>query len=444
MAKKETDYTPEDEILDAELEANKSKIKPHNRLVLNWAQSEFYTAFRNHKFALASGGFRSGKSTVLAAIICQYLSYPNSRVLLTTRNFSDLKRSTLMVLLYGSTLPDGTFAPPLLPPQAIKTRDYVNGFIILHNGSILLLSGCADETKARSMTVSLVVVEECTRITETAFKELCARASLTHPLGCRFIAACNPEHRGHYLYRKFVLDRNPNFKMVCLPTSANSTNLPPDYEQGLSGYSEADKKRYLLGEWLETGNGVFTQFDRAKNVAPCKHLMTPEHMAEIVIGQDLGGGSGFAGFTVCGKGYDNKIYAFLEHSKKAITHREMLQWMEQYRGITTSTVVYDSANQVAGNEMLNAQWKCIPSVKNLEASVDVCNSLFSTQDLVIDPSCEILIQEIEEQYRSEETGRWVKTRATPCDVLDACRYAVWHLADISNNGQQKQHFWYVC
>ena len=431
----------EEELAEQDLKAHIDQIKHSSRIVFNWAQSDFFRAEAGRDELVASGGFRSGKTLALASKMYQYLCYPNTKILLTTRNYSDLKRSTLMTLLYGETMPNGEWRPPILPPQAIKTKDYISGFITLHTGSMILLSGCADETKCRSITVSGVFVEEATRISEEAFKELSARASQEHALGTRLYAACNPEHKGHWLYKRMVSERKPTRKMICLPTWANQENLPKGYIEKLSEMPEDDKKRLLDGEWLETAGGVFNHFSQTKNVASCRHLFTPEHMAEIVIGQDLGGGRQYAGFVLAGRGHDGKIYIGQEHQKKAILIRDMLNWQEQFRNLT-NTVVYDKNNSQFGvSEMQNVGWTTIPSFNDIEASCSVVNNLFANGELIIDPGCNILIQEIENAYRNSETNRVVKNK--DWDILDAARYSAYWLHDGNREQKQKKDFWWI-
>ena len=127
-----------------------------------------------------SGGMRSGKSMAMALAIYRYISTPNTNVLLAGRNMSDIRRSTLKLLLWGETMPSGVWRPPLIPPQAIRSKDYINGLITLWNNSTITLPGLADETKVRSLAFSACFVEEVTRVSENAYKEVVMRASQYH------------------------------------------------------------------------------------------------------------------------------------------------------------------------------------------------------------------------------------------------------------------------
>jgi phage terminase large subunit len=228
--------------------------------------------------------------------------------------------------------------------------------------------------------------------------------------------------------------------MLCVSSESNPY-LPDGYTDRLQNLDEDTKKRMLRGEWSNVACGVFTHFNRSLHVAPCKHLMNPESCPEIVIGQDLGGGAKWAGHVVIGKGFDNKIYCFSEWMVKNITHQQALTWMEPYRAITGGVVVYDSANAVAKNEMTNHGWKCIDSIKNIEGSIAVMNNLFAQNAVVIDPSCEVLIAQLEEAYRNPETGHVAKWR--DWDVLDAFRYSTYSLSSENHEKEDGLNYFMV-
>jgi len=432
----------EEQALEADLMRNQNAIKHGAKITLNWAQGDWFRAsYLGYREILASGGMRSGKSLAMACKMYEYLVVPGTTIALCGRNYSDLRKSTLRLLLYGEWLKDGTWRAPIIPPQAIKSRDYIGGFITLWNGSTIILLGVADETKIRSITVAACFVEELDRISESAYTEISMRPSQYHPLGNVTYAACNPLYKGHWIYKHFVGERNSLRRMHFFPTSANAKNLPDGYIESKEGLSEDAKKRFLLGEWLDTNNGVFNRFDAARHVVECRSSFDSDHMQEIVVGQDLGGGSAYAGFVIAGRSNDGKIYIGEEWNKKAITHREMLKWMENFRELTRGVCVYDSANAVAKNELENANWRCVPSIKNIDASVDLMNDLFADDRLYIDTSCRVLTQEIEEAYRNPETNRVNKTKNWDC--IDAARYAIWHLADATRERKTEDDFFAI-
>ena len=442
MAQINTDIDPIEQRDIADLEAHKDALKGKQVITLTPEQTKFIEAdTKGYNEILFSGGRGAGKSLTLLCKVLEYLAYPHSTVALIRYNYSDLKKTTVRLLLYGETQKDGTWRPPLLPPQNIKCHNKIDGTIELWNGSVLMLFGCQDPEKLKSLQCSACFVEEVSQIDKNTYTDICLLPRQYHPLGNRIYAATNPLHKGHYLYKRFVSDRVATRKIIFVDSRSNP-HLQQSYIDMLMGLDSEAQKRQLKGEWTDTADGVFNRFDRALHVKKCRDLLTPDNCCEIVIGQDLGGGSQYAGFVIAGKGIDGKIYIGIEHSKKAITHREMLQWQEPFRGLVHSTVVYDSANTVAKNEMENAQWKCIPCIKNIDASVDLMNSLLSEDALIIDPACELLIQEIEEAHRNPETGRVNTTRSW--DMIDAARYAIWHLSDMSRDKQNRTMPYWFC
>ena len=401
----------------------------HTIVKMTQKQTEYYEAGEKcYDEILFSGGAGSGKSTALILKMLHYLSCPNTTVVLLRQSYTDLQRSTLRLLRYGEVDNAGRWREPFLFPSEIESFDRTNGILQLTNGSTIIAMGVSDGSKIKSINCAAFFVEEATQISRENYIEASIRPRMPHPLGNKIYAVSNPSHKGHWLYKHFVSERVATRKMICVSSDSNPY-LVGGYTDRLNNLDDETKKRMLKGEWSDQASAVFTRFEKSRNVQACKHLMSPDYCSEIVVGQDIGGGSQFAGFVIAGKATGGKIHIFCEWNKKAITTREALTWMETYRGVTNATCVFDSSNQITKSDMEDAGWTCIPSIKNIEASVDLCNDLFASESLVIDPSCEILLREIEEAHRNEETGRINKTKAW--DVIDAMRYAVWHLSDLA-------------
>jgi len=423
----------EEQLLQAGLKSRLRAGDIETEIILTPKQTEFVeSGEKGYNEVLFSGGAGSGKSMALLVKLLEYVAVPNTTVALIRQNYTDLQRSTVRLLKYGEVTKTGEWREPLLFPSEIESDNKVNGIISLTNGSVILCLGVADSSKIKSLNCAACFIEELSQISRDAYCETMIRPRMPHPLGNKIYCATNPLHKGHWIYKHYVQERVATRKMICVSSDTNPY-LPDGYTDRLGTLDDDTKKRMLKGEWTDTADGVFNRFDKARHVKKCRDFMSLDYCTEIVPSVDLGGGGAYAGFVIAGKDKDGRIYIFGEHNKKAVTHREALQWLEPYRGFG-GYVVNDSANAVFKNEAENAQWKIINSVKNIEASIELINSLMSEDRLIIDPSCEILISELEQAHRNSETGRVNKTR--DWDVIDACRYAVWHLADI---GRDKQH-----
>ena len=422
----------------ANLATHKKDISGRNVIELTPEQTEFVeTSQRNYATVLFSGGRGAGKSLALCVKIYEYLCVPNTTVVFVRQFVTDLKRSTLRMLLYGRINKDGSFAPPILPPHSIKSYNRVENTIEMINGSVLILAGCTDVEKIKSIACAVMVVEELSQLTEETFIQLLFIPREYHPLGVnRCFCASNPPKKTHWIYRFFVTDKDANRKIIYVNSDSNP-NLGESYKEMLHRLPAELQKTMLRGEFGDTSDGVFYQFDASKNVLACKDLLGD--CTEVVIGLDPGGGREFLGACIAGKLPDGRIIVTEEWNKKAPTHREILQWCSDRRKTCNGRVVIDSANTLCKNELEANSFTCFNSIKDIPASVQLMNDLFAEGNLIIDPSVYVGIQEIAEAENGEN-GRWHKRVA---DVIDAIRYAVVHLCDLGREHQPNKDYWYI-
>jgi len=390
-------------------------------LTLNPYQTDFITApDRGFTEVLYSGSVGSGKSLTLCAGVLRYVSVPHTPVIMCRYNLSDLKKSTLKLLLEPEPQLDGTLRPPLLPASCIKGYNKTDGIIFLHNGSQIILIGTRDPEKIRSINAAAAFVEEASELTEEMWTAIQQRCRVPCKLPNAVMGATNPKHKGHFLYKRFFRSEEPSRKVITVSAYSNDY-LTCQYISQLENLENPERAKMLLGEWVETESVVFPAFTRAY-VRDCKKIKNRSACTNFIIGQDYGGGAGYAGAVLLGQGKDGRVYCFAELYAKAITHGKMLEWMEQYRDLTNGVCVYDSANAALKLDMENASWKCVPSIKDIEGSVGIVNDRFTADRLVIDSTCVNLIRQLENATRNANTGQVSKLH--DFDVADAYRYGV--------------------
>lgn len=360
-----------------------------------------------------------GKSMLLCIALLRYVSKPNTPVLLCRYNLSDLKKSTLKMLLEPETQRDGSIREPLLPVQAIKSYNKSESIIYLHNGSQIILCGVSDVEKIRSINCAAAFGEEVSEFSEEMWTAVQQRCRVPCALPNTFMAATNPKHKGHFLYRRFFEDGVPSRRVITVSAYSNKY-LSAAYIRQLESLPEPERSKMLLGEWVDTSSAVFPTFVRS-HVRDCSN-MPEEAFSSFLVSQDYGGGAGFCGAVLLGVGKDGLIYCLDELYKKSQTHSNMLTWMEPYRRQSNSTVVYDSANAALRLDMENAGWKCIPCIKDIEGSIGIVNDRFNSNNLVISDKCTSLISHLENAARDPRTGVINKLKAW--DVIDAFRYGI--------------------
>lgn len=396
----------------------------HIKLKLNPYQSSFMLApDRGYGECLYSGSVGSGKSLTLCLAMCRYLSIPNTSVMLTRYTLQDLKRSTLQTLLKPEPQLDGTVRPPLIPASAIASYNKVDGIIRMHNGSQIITIGAQEPEKVRSVNVAAAFLEEGTELTdEEQYEAINQRCRVPCELPNIVMTATNPKTTRHFLYRRFFQDRARN-RLALTVSAYSNPYLSKAYIRKLEALPETERKKMLLGEWVSPEAAVFSNFNASAHVKPCAELIGNRNLiVEFVLAQDYGGGSGGSAMVLLGKDGAGTVYCLTEFYKTGPSHSQVLEWMERYRDLVYSRVVYDSANAALKIDMENRGWTCIPSIKDVEGSVASVNSWFHDGKLVIDPGCQTLIRQLEDAGRDPATGMIVKVR--DWDAVDAFRYGV--------------------
>jgi hypothetical protein len=142
---------------------------------------------------------------------------------------------------------------------------------------------------------------------------------------------------------------------------------------------------------------------------------------EYLLANDLGGGAKWSGTVLLGRS-GNVFYVLEEFSTLKSTHKEILDWLERYRDLTT-LVAYDPANAVFRTDLENGAWIPLKPDKNIEMGVSKLNSTFKEGRIIVSSRCQKTIAQLNQAYRNQETHKWEKDRQE-IDLLDALRYGV--------------------
>lgn len=417
----EEDCTPKSEAEELEMWLRRLR-EPGSRvpgaglkLTLNPHQSKVITApDRGKGEILYSGGVGAGKSCCLCLALLRYVSVPGTVALLTRKNYSDLRKSTLQELLRPKPNADGSLRPPLLPEQCIRSYNKNDGIISLHNGSQIIMIGAADPEKVKSIQATAGFVDEASECEEEEYTTVMQRCRLPGVLPNAVFAVTNPKTRNHWLWRRFVEDEVASREMVSTTIFANA-HLPAAFVRQQLQEPDAVKEWAVWGRWTASGEEVFTSFSDAC-VAPDPG--TPAD--DTLVCQDYGGGAGGSGMVVLRK--RGMIYhAVAEFFEAGPSHSRVLEWMERWRDESHGRVVYDPANAAIATDMINRGWTCLKPVKDIESGVGLLNSRFGDRRLFVDPVCVNLIRQLKRARRAK-TG--IAIKSTDWDVADALRYGM--------------------
>lgn len=370
---------------------------------------------------LFSGSVGAGKSTALVLMVLKYAQVPNTVCLMLHLHLSSLKKSTLPLLIQGQINAKGEFIPPLLAPECISSFNRSDGIIYLTNGSKIILSGVGDSEKLKSINAHMAVIDELTNLKQSDYFSILQRCRLYHPLPNGVFAATNPSNRASWVYQYFVENTIPDYReMISVTSYSNKDNLPPAYLKSLENLPEQEKRKMLLGEWVVSGKEVFYCWDESKFTEDLCGWKKSDY-DDFMLGCDIGGGSKYSGTCLIGR-KDNIFHVLEEFSKMKTSHKDVLDWIEQYRHLT-ELVASDCANACFNTDLENNSWVYLKPNKDIESGVAKLNSLFSEGRIVVNKKCTKLIKELSSATRDETTNRWDKKTAE-VDMLDSLRYCL--------------------
>lgn len=241
---------------------------PINQYKLLDAQRKFLEIPHDYSLDVAvyQGGYGSGKTFAgsLLGIILSIL-YPKIRGLVGAQTFPLVRDTTLAT--YFEHLENMGF-------QDGKHYDYNKGDGILsfQNGSTILFRHLEEPSKLKSLNLGFVQIEEMSDVPESTFQMLLGRLR-QKPWGCwsnfryRIFGHTNPEQTKGWIYKTFVEDLKPNYRLIIAPTTQNKY-LPEHFVEELKrAYDEEYFKINVLGEFGDYSSGLVVKGFSAENVA---------------------------------------------------------------------------------------------------------------------------------------------------------------------------------
>ncbi len=205
---------------------------------------------------LYSGAWGAGKSRVLcekALFLAE--RYPGNLVGIARKVFNSIKLTTMR-----------TFFEEVCPPDHIKRYNKTDHLVTLKNGSQVFFFGLDDPLKIQSLNLGACGVDEVIELTEEDWTMLGGRIRLGRVPFRQLFAATNPASRGHWLYRRFYLDRPrmPDGRPMTDVVESNALEnpyLPKDYIAKIQALHGRYRDRFVLGKWVDFEGLVYDCFD---------------------------------------------------------------------------------------------------------------------------------------------------------------------------------------
>lgn len=162
-----------------------------------------------------------------------------------------------------------------MPPWQISKVKTHTGVISFANGHQLIARSLFQsglDRNVRGLEVGAIWIDEIRDCPEQAFDT--ALACLRYKIGSKkVLLTSTPNGRGHWTNKRLIdpMTRHSKIRVITGRTSENKENLPEGFEDMLrSHYSAALAQQELDGAVIDQGSGRCYEFDRIKNVGPCK------------------------------------------------------------------------------------------------------------------------------------------------------------------------------
>lgn len=378
------------------------------------------------------GGARAGKTFfILFCIINRAIFYPNSRHLIARFRFNHLLNTSwehTLIPLLNQFFPNGGY-------DYNKQRC----IITFPNFSTIWGVGLDDKERVEKIMGSeynTIFINEATQISFETYQKLKTRLSLLSysdlkltgikkQLVNKIIIDCNPRNELHWIYKYFILRKNPitdeplsenqNRKMVnrkWLPV--DNPNLSQDYLEIFKNLSGVERLRLYEGQWVNQEGLVYPEFQNAI-IEPFK--IKPEW--EITASVDFGYTNPFVMLFFAYDSSNEIYYLFDEYYKKEKTVREHCKELRKYPKPQWIVADHDSEDRAT---MHQEGFITKPANKDILTGIQCVKDLLSSTKgikLKIFRSCIHTIEEFSSYIWEEKKQKPIKQND---HAMDALRY----------------------
>lgn len=231
-------------------------------MTLTDKQRELVRGIHSHRYFLAYGGSRGGKTFgAISALVALSLHHPLTRHLVTRRYATDVRAS-----IWKLTLPEVLRALDL-HPGTDYTKNEMDMEITFSNGAKISCAGLDDAQRVDKILgteYTTIYINESQDVPWQTVKILRTRLSQKITQN-RFISDLNPTTSAHWTYKLFFegvdpetgepLSFLPQYGKIQVSPYDNQDNLDPDYiTHELETKTGNDRRRFLLGEYTTTSD----------------------------------------------------------------------------------------------------------------------------------------------------------------------------------------------
>lgn len=372
-----------------------------------------YRTDYSHRFEIYYGGAGSGKSHFITQKILIKALRSRRKVLIMRKVGSTLKDSVWQLVI------DNLAQLRLLQFCKINKSIFM---IELPNGSILLFKGMDDSEKIKSITgITDVWVEEATEFTEEDIEQLNLRLR-AKVKNLQMFFSFNPVSKANWVYRRWFAKGAVVTSDTVIHQSTYKDNrfLPEDYIATIEKMAKTNPtyyRIYALGEFASLDKLVFNNW-RIGTVEDANDW-------DMLCGLDFGYTNDPTAFVVSFT--DNQtLYVAKEFVRTGLLNNQIATAVTEL-GFAKSTIIGDSAEVKSIEELKrDGLYRIYPAVKGQGSVLQGIQKL-QQFDIVVDPSCEHTITELQNYAwkKDRQSGEYVNE---PIDefnhCIDALRYSL--------------------
>lgn len=288
-------------------------------------QREALLLIAQKKHILLRGGSRSGKTFLNCRVIVTRASKaPGSRHVIFRNHFNAVKQTIGM-----DTMPNVLDVSEL--KYDLNKTDWV---FVLPNGSEIWLAGLDDKERTEKILgfeFATIYMNEISQMNYDSV--LIAKTRLSQKVYCsdgkilktKMLYDCNPPSTKHWSYKQFFDRKDPvnhnevgeEYGTMLMNPMDNIAYLAEDYLDELNKLPEAKRRRFLLGEFVDSNEGALWQPEQFR-------YTDPPRLVRIVVAIDPSGSKGGdeVGIIAVGKCQIGNLYVLSDRSGRYTP----LQW----------------------------------------------------------------------------------------------------------------------
>jgi phage terminase large subunit len=376
------------------------------------------------------GSSRSGKSFIIMYAIIVRASKCKSDHVIVRETLSSARLS-----IWNGTLPDVMrICFPGLRPTYNKS-EYI---CRLPNGSTIMIAGLDDQRKVERLLgteYSTIWFNEANQVSYPAVNKLKTRLAQKNELIKRSFFDLNPTKTSSWVYQLFeqkidpqdgeYLDEPDDFDSYQMNVQGNMENIDEGYIKMLNRLPEAERKRFLEGEYDNTNQGAavyaFSRDDHIDETAKklngtvyCASDFNIEYNSDLLLSRDANCIYVWDEVQICGDTYKKCDELIRKGARGAQVIADSTGKSRSTTGKSNFIIMEEAGFQMAKTRN--------PYVVDKIANLNRC---FTLGMIKIHPKCKKLIRDLTQLEWRKEGELDQKTDPSLSHLVDCLGYACW-------------------